>query len=89
MRTFFVTITCKGSLPLTLSMEAEGERALHDYLVTSYGDRASFAWSEHPEPRPPHVDDWEAEGRRIALEGMDLPDGAYLAMAEELGIGFD
>jgi hypothetical protein len=30
--------------------------------------------------------DWEAEGRRIALEGMDLPDGAYFGMADELGL---
>lgn len=26
------------------------------------------------------------EGQRAALEGMDLPDGAYHAMAEEMGI---
>jgi len=37
-------------------------------------------WFEDEESR------WEAEGRRIALEGMDLPDGAFLAMADELGI---
>lgn len=29
---------------------------------------------------------WEAQGARIALEGMDLPDGAYYAMASELDI---
>lgn len=29
---------------------------------------------------------WEAQGARIALEGMDLPDGAFCAMADELGI---
>lgn len=29
---------------------------------------------------------WEAEGRRAALDGMDLPDGAYMAMADEMGL---
>jgi hypothetical protein len=35
---------------------------------------------------PEELDEWEALGRRIALEGMDLPDGAYFGMADELGI---
>lgn len=26
------------------------------------------------------------EGQRAALDGMDLPDGAYCAMAEEMGL---
>jgi len=26
------------------------------------------------------------EGMRCALDGMDLPDGAYFAMAEDMGI---
>lgn len=30
--------------------------------------------------------DWGAEGRRIALDGMGLPDGAHFGMADELGI---
>jgi len=30
--------------------------------------------------------DWEAEGARIALDSMDLPDGAYYAMCDEFGI---
>jgi hypothetical protein len=43
--------------------------------------------------RAPDFDDpddeaafWEAEGRRCAIEGMDLPDGAYLAMMDEAGL---
>jgi hypothetical protein len=34
----------------------------------------------------PYETDWEAVGRRIALEGMDLPDGAYFGMADEFGV---
>lgn len=26
------------------------------------------------------------EGQRLALDSMDLPDGAYLAMADEMGL---
>lgn len=26
------------------------------------------------------------EGQRAALDGMDLPDGAYFAMADEMGL---
>jgi hypothetical protein len=29
---------------------------------------------------------WEAEGARCAIEGMDLPDGAYFAMMEDVGL---
>lgn len=40
----------------------------------------------HPELE----DDFDAEayqmGQRAALDGMDLPDGAYLAMEEEMGL---
>jgi hypothetical protein len=45
-----------------------------------------------PEPSPTFddMDDeaayWEAEGRRCAIEGMDLPDGAYFAMMDEAGL---
>jgi len=43
-----------------------------------------------PLPQFDDLDDeaafWEAEGRRCALDAMDLPDGAYFAMAEELGL---
>lgn len=43
-----------------------------------------------PEPVCDDLDDeaayWEAEGRRCAIEGMDLPDGAYFAMMDEAGL---
>lgn len=29
---------------------------------------------------------WEAEGARCAIDGMDLPDGAYCAMMDEAGL---
>lgn len=29
---------------------------------------------------------WEAEGRRCAIDGMDLPDGAYFAMLDDAGL---
>jgi hypothetical protein len=84
---FFVTITHEGRNPVTVSREAKSEGELHSALAKEFGDDVSFQWSEHGEPRPVrHVEDWEAEGRRIVLESMDLPDGAYFAMAEELGI---
>lgn len=42
---------------------------------------------------PPEFDDpadeeafWEAEGRRCAIDGMDLPDGAYFAMLDDAGL---
>lgn len=43
----------------------------------------------HDEISASEYDDEDAafmEGRRAALEGMDLPDGAYFAMAEEMGL---
>lgn len=43
-----------------------------------------------PEPMFDNEEDeaafWEAEGQRCAIEGMDLPDGAYLAMMDEAGL---
>jgi hypothetical protein len=86
MSEFFVTVTRNGRNPITLMREAPNAAMLQSALVTEFGEGVSFQMSERCEPPPRHVADWEAEGRRIALEGMDLPDGAYFAMAEELGL---
>jgi hypothetical protein len=88
-RKFFVTVTRDGSVTTVERLE-RSEQRLHRRLVKEFGEGVSFQWSERSAPRPieRHMTDadWEAEGRRIVLESMDLPDGAYFAMADELGI---
>lgn len=61
--------------------DADGE---HERLAED-ADAESLAEAREREGDEEDVD-WEAFGRWIALEGMDLPDGAYFGMADELEI---
>lgn len=86
---FFVTVTPPGQSPITISREVSTRHKLQSDLAKEFGQGVSFMVSEYSKPRErqPITDaDFEAEGRRIALESMDLPDGAYFAMADELGL---
>jgi hypothetical protein len=52
------------------------------YFNTAAGVVVTHEFDPEEDDEP----DWEAFGRRIALEGMDLSDGAYFGMADELGL---
>lgn len=85
---YFVTITRKPDHRTTVTREADNAMELLTNLEAEFGEQANFEWTDpHPVRRLPVTEaDFEAEGRRMALESMDLPDGAYCAMAEELGL---
>jgi hypothetical protein len=96
---YFCTITQPGDRRTTLVVESKAgnstraaKKAARIVSPETNGESvgaAAFSLTDQPcVPVERHMTDadWEAEGRRIALEGMDLPDGAYCAMAEELGL---
>lgn len=75
-----------GNARSTFSIEADSVSDAMEQAQREAPRGATIALSVDCGVRAPAVTDWEAEGRRMALDSMDLPDGAYCAMADELGL---
>lgn len=82
---YFVTVTTKPDNRTTVTREADGGMELLALLEAEFGESAQFEWSDPTSGRS--SGNIEADIKRDILDSMDLPDGAYLAMADEMGLG--
>lgn len=81
---YFVTITRKPDHRTTVTREADDAMELLANLESEFGEEAQFDWSDPHAVR--NTGNVEADIKRDILDSMDLPDGAYCAMAEEMGL---
>ncbi len=80
MTSYFVSITGPGDRRTTVTREAENALELMDALDAEFGAECQFDWSDPTSGRS------SGDIRRDIIDSMDLPDGAWLQMHEDMGM---